>query len=228
MPFYSEENILMTMTGEKLGALMDGQRRLRGLSVTELAKRAGVNQPTTHRILAGESKSPKVENLERLARALDMDLSKLLHGVSERTGTYASDLREGPAIKGRVPVISWVQAGMPSEAIDLYAPGVAEDWLDCPFPHSSSAFCLIIKGLSMFPDYRPDEIILVDPEVPANHGDDVVARNTDGEVTFKRLQITEDGTYLLAINPDFPNRIIPLTAEDAICGVVTGSWIKRR
>ncbi|AEF21412.1 LexA family protein [Pseudomonas fulva] len=218
----------MAISGKKLGEIFTARREEMNLSESALAKLAGVNQPTTHRILAGASKHPHMENVERLARVLQLDLKALIGGVAEQFGQYSAQVQPGPDMKGKVPVISWVQAGAFCEAIDLYAPGTAEEWLDCPFPHSKSAFCLVLKGLSMFPEYRPDEIILVEPELVPEHNDDVVARTTDGEVTFKRLQITEDGTYLLALNPDFPNRIIQIPPDTDICGVVTGSWIRRR
>lgn len=82
----------------------------------------------------------------------------------------------------------------------------------------------------MFPDYRPGEIILVDPEVEAFHGDDVVVRTPapDSQATFKRLHDTEDGRYLYAVNPEFPNRILQIPDDTEFCGVVTGSWQKRR
>lgn len=218
----------MAISGKKLGEILTARREEMNLSESALAKLAGLNQPTTHRILAGASKHPHMENVERLARVLQLDLKALIGGVAEQFGQYSVQLQPGPDMKGKVPVISWVQAGAFCEAIDLYAPGTAEEWLDCPFPHSESAFCLVLKGLSMFPEYRPDEIILVEPELVPEHNDDVVARTADGEVTFKRLQITEDGTYLLALNPDFPKRIIQIPPDTNICGVVTGSWIRRR
>lgn len=115
-----------------------------------------------------------------------------------------------------------------AEAIDLYAPGVAEEWLESPWAHSAEAFCLTVRGISMYPDYRDGEIIMVEPGLRAEHGDDVIARTPDGEVTFKRLQISEDGQYLLAVNPDFPDRIIRVPEGTVICGVVVGSWIRRR
>jgi SOS-response transcriptional repressor LexA len=80
----------------------------------------------------------------------------------------------------------------------------------------------------MSPEYRTGEILLVEPELVPMHNDDVVVRTPDGQVTFKRLQITEDGTYLLALNPEFPNRILHMPEHTSFCGVVTGSWIKRK
>lgn len=137
------------------------------------------------------------------------------------------NVREGPKIKGRLPLISWVQAGEWCEAVDIFEPGDAEDWLPCPFEHSDNAFCLAVVGQSMAPDYREGEIIAVDPAVDPRHGHDVVCRTPDGTVTFKRLQITPEGTYLLALNPDWPERMIKVPPDTHICGVVIGSWMRR-
>ncbi len=216
----------MAISGQMIGQLLATKLREKGWSEGELARRAGVPQPTTHRILAGESKSPRIDNVSNLAKALGLDAAALLGGKAQPE--HDANITTGPAIAGRVPRISWVQAGALSEAIDLFEPGYAEEWLDCPFPHSKDAFCLEVRGTSMSPDYRPGELILVDPRLDPLHDDDVVARTPDGQATFKRLQITEDGTFLLALNPEFPNRIIHVPEGTEICGVVTGSWMKRR
>lgn len=150
--------------------------------------------------------------------------------VRPERGSLGSTVREAPATYTQppVPLISWVSAGTFCEAIDTLAPGDAEDWITFPVRHSPQAFCLQVIGRSMEPDYREGEVILVDPDVPAEHNDDVVARTPDGGATFKRLQITPEGTFLLAINPDYPDRIIRAPEGTAICGVVTASWQDRR
>ena len=114
------------------------------------------------------------------------------------------------------------------EAIDNFSPGDADDWLESPFPHGKHTYCLKIRGDSMWPDYKDGEIIQIDPEVAARHGDDVIARTPDGKASFKRLQEDNDGQYLLALNPDFPDRIIRVPEGTLVCGVCTGSWMDRR
>ncbi|MDP5668492.1 S24 family peptidase [Pseudomonas aeruginosa] len=216
----------MAISGQQIARLLSDKLRELDWSEGELGRRAGVPQPTAHRILAGDTKNPRIDNVMKLAKAMGLDGAELLAG--KLVPEFDNNVTEGPAIKGRVPRISWVQAGTLSEAIDLFEPGYAEEWLDCPFPHSSNAFCLEIRGTSMFPEYRPGELILVEPQLEALHDDDVVARTPDGQATFKRLQISEDGTFLLALNPDFPNRVIHVPEDTTICGVVTGSWMNRR
>jgi|SRR5690554_1630930 len=162
----------------------------------------------------------------RTARKLEAAL-QLPNGWFDRV--HDDSIDAGSTIPTRkVPLISWVAAGSWCESPDSYEPGDAEEWLDCPFPFSAHSFCLAVVGDSMFPDYREGEYILVDPAVEARHNDDIVAREPDGKHTFKRLQITPDGMYLLALNPDHPNRKIEIPADTQICGVVTGSWMRRR
>lgn len=216
----------MAVSGQLIGRLLTEKLKEHGWSEGELARRSGVPQPTTHRILAGDAKSPRIDNVNKLAKALGVDSAALLAG--KLANEFDENVVTGPDIKGRVPRISWVQAGALSEAIDLFEPGYAEEWLDCPFPHSKGAFCLEVRGTSMSPDYRPGELILVEPSIEPMHDDDIVARTPDGQATFKRLQVTEEGTFLLALNPDFPNRIIHVPEGTEICGVVTGSWMNRR
>lgn len=222
-------NPRMTISIGYVAKILSEKREALGWSEAELARRAGINQSTAHRILKGESQNPQINYIERMARALALDMTEVLGlRVAEPRTDYDSNVAPGPALQDRVPLISWVRAGDLCDTEDPFQPGDAEDWLDCPFPHSPSAFCLELRGLSMWPDYREGEIVLVEPDLTALHNDDVIARTPDGQSTFKRLQITEDGNYLLALNPDFPNRIMHMPDGTHVCGVVTGSWIKRR
>ena len=40
------------------------------------------------------------------------------------------------------------------------------------------------------------------------------------EVTFKQLIVEEGKQYLKTLNPDWPNRIIEVTTDTNICGVI--------
>ena len=49
----------------------------------------------------------------------------------------------------------------------------------------------------------------------------VVVRMEDShEATFKQLIVEGDRQYLKALNPDWPKRIIEVTANATLCGVV--------
>lgn len=209
----------------------------KGLSEGKLGRLSGVTQPTIHRIITGESTSPRQQNIEKIAKALGVSSAWLWRGdhAAEHPGRYSAkitaateNIEQGPTIQGKVPLISWVTAGEMCEAFDPFQPGDADDWLDCPLPHGRHAFCLRVVGNSMAPDYREGEIILVDPDLAPQHGDDVVVRTPEGKTTFKRLQVTPEGMHLLVVNRDYPNRIIEVPEDTHICGVVTASWMNRR
>lgn len=194
----------------------------------KLEARSGVGQSTIGRILRADGEA-KIGTVKELARVFKLKPGDLLDpGLIGRQGGADSNITGTSGGAGLVPLISWVTAGMMHEVVDNLAPGDAEEWLESPFPHGKSTFCLQLRGPSMWPDYQDGEIVQIDPEIAAKHGDDVVVRTPDGRATFKRLQIDGDDQYLVALNPDFPDRIIRVPEGTVICGVCTGSWMKRR
>lgn len=192
----------------------------------KLEARSGVGQSTIGRILRADGEA-KIGTVKELARVFKLKPGDLLDPgfIGRKAG---SDVTGTSGSAGLVPLISWVTAGMMHEAIDNLAPGDAEEWIESPFPHSKSTFCLKLRGSSMWPEYKDGEIVQIDPDVVAKHNDDVVVRTPDGKATFKRLQLSEDGNFLIALNPDFPERIIRVPEGTVICGVCTGSWMDRR
>lgn len=132
----------------------------------------------------------------------------------------------GPDIRGRIPLISWVQAGDWTTIVDNLAPGDAEEWLPCPVKHSERTFVLRVRGESMCnphgrPSFQDGDLIFVDPERNAEHGSLVVVRLDDAkEATFKKLVVEGDRKYLRALNPAWPEQIISINGNATICGVV--------
>ena len=133
----------------------------------------------------------------------------------------------------RIPLISFVRAGSWDELMDPYAVEDAEEWIDWPFEAGERAYVLRIEGISMFnprtgEGYPDKSQVKFEPDIEAKHGDDVVVRTPDGSVTFKTLQITNEGMYLAAINPDWPEPIIKIPKDSVICGVADGHFTPRR
>lgn len=136
-------------------------------------------------------------------------------------------------IKGKLPLISRVQAGAWTQIVDNFQPGDAEEWIPCPFNHGPNAFVLRVEGTSMYnpggdKSYADGEFIAVDPSREARNRSMVVVReNGDQSATFKQLLIEPDGTYLLqALNPNWPRRIMPMPENSEIVGVVIGKWVQ--
>lgn len=151
---------------------------------------------------------------------------------SRRSGTLETPNTEpGPRIKGKYPLISWVQAGAWETIVDNFAPGDAEEWLDAPVSVSGAAFYLRVRGESMFDpadhrSFRDGELVLIDPNADAENGSFVVVRLDDeSEATFKQLIVEGGRKYLKALNPNWPNRIFEVNGNATICGVVKGKFV---
>ena len=128
---------------------------------------------------------------------------------ADSPGTSRSTIREndtspGPAMQGRVPLISWDQARTWDTLMHSFAESDAERWLPCPAPHSAGTFCLRNDTETMddgtSEGYREGEILFVDPVVPAEHGRDVIVIVPNGKLLFRRLKEDSEGKYLLALN----------------------------
>lgn len=137
-----------------------------------------------------------------------------------------SNVAPGPDIRGRVPLISWVHAGVWDEAIDIYEPGYAEEWLPILQNGGSHAYALRVEGDSMTAGYGksyPDgTIIIVNPDrrSPAT-GQRIIAKlKGSNKVTFK-VYVEEDGRrWLKPLNPMHP----PIYDEFAVLGTVVAKY----
>lgn len=163
------------------------------------------------------------ENLVKAIEFYGSSPDLLLHEnvVFERPLIYNAE--PAPDITGRVPLISWVQAGYWAEVIDNYQPGDAEEWRLTTAKVTKNAFALRIVGDSMTnpygsPSLPPGSIVIVEPNREPKNGDIVVARLDDNqEATIKKLVIEGNQKFLKPLNPQYP--IIPINSNCSICGV---------
>lgn len=133
------------------------------------------------------------------------------------TGTGQMAINGGPNVtpsrmgEKRIPLISYVQAGVWTDVVDNYAPGDAEEFLLTDLELSGNAFALEIKGDSMLPEFKPGDRVIIDPSVSPQPGDYVVAKNGEEEATFKKYRprsVNERGETvfeLVPLNEDYPS-----------------------
>lgn len=136
----------------------------------------------------------------------------------------APNVEPGPTLYGPVPLISWVHAGDPAEAIDPLQPGEAEDWIPSLWRVSRHAYALRVRGDSMMPTYAPGAIIIVEPEDDWRDGQHVIAKNGDGEAVFRKLVKEGGDWWLVPLNPAYnPPRLL---GDYHVVGVVRGGIIQ--
>ena len=76
----------MSNIAEKLKILMAAK----SWTETDLAKAAGLAQPTVHRIISGESQSPRLSNLAACAKAFNVSVSYLTSKDEENSNNKLS------------------------------------------------------------------------------------------------------------------------------------------
>ncbi len=73
----------------------------------------------------------------------------------------------------------------------------------------------------MEPRFHNGDLVFVDPDATAESGNYVIVQLEGAdEATFRELIIEGGHTYLKALNPDWPDRIIEIDENATICGVV--------
>lgn len=199
---------------------------------------------------------PDHHNIELLAKFLDVNFNWLAAGQGEkRTKPSRNDLMQKiKAIENRdvtndhpvpegttsvsmtsqpnlVPILSWVAAGSWSN-VEAVTFDDAIGYAPRPANLSKYGFALRVQGQSMLPEFKPDDIIYVEPMaglLTIKDSDLVVVQcNDDSEATFKQLVIgeTSDDMYLKPLNPNWhEQRMMPM-GECNLVGKVVGKYVE--
>lgn len=230
---------LRCMFAERLHAALDthGVRKHgRGSDIIKQLKNKGVTKTAqaVSKWLNGAA-MPELDSLTVLSDWLGVRREWLEHGVmpvfpdQAAISNGAQNVHAADSKMGKVPLISWVQAGSWCEIGASVESFDAELWLPCPVNISKSGYALRVVGDSMT-NYGPGRsypagcVIFVDPELIVNNGDRVIATlPSTNEATFKVLVQDAGKHYLKPINPQYP--IMELTEEMQICGKVIGTFM---
>lgn len=195
----------MPLSHSQLWKAIDSLARHEGLSVSALARRAGLDATSfnpSKRFGPGEPPRPRwpsTESLTRILAATGLSLGEF--------AALAQDAVERPAA---VPLLGMAQAGQDGYFDDAGLP-VGDGWeqTDLPRP-KDSLLSLRIVGDSMDPLYREGDRIIVDREATeVRKGDRVVVRTTGGETLAKEIgALTAQVVTLASVNPAYGARTL--------------------
>jgi SOS-response transcriptional repressor LexA len=181
-------------------------------------------QATVGNLLNGR-RALNLDQATRFARGLGCAISDFSPTLGRKIMDIAqndngqSNVMPGPEIRGRVPLISWVQAGVWMEIVDNFVPGDAEEWIATTYHSKAGTFALRVQGDSMEPRFPEGCIIIVEPEEDALHGKFVVAKRPgENSATFKQLVVDGGQCYLKPLNPRYS--LLEFTPGTQIVGVV--------
>lgn len=145
-----------------------------------------------------------------------------IHAMPGGAGWFRGEgnVLPGPRIRGSVPLLSSIQAGAFKEILDSdYSGGDGVVMIPTTVPVNRYTFALRVKGDSMEPKFTEGMLLIVEPELDAQHGDYVIVKNGSDEAVFK--QLVKDGAdwFLKPLNSRYP--IKPM-GDGSIIGVVRG------
>ncbi|OON38065.1 LexA family transcriptional repressor [Izhakiella australiensis] len=205
---------------EDIAARIRQLREAQGLSQRALAERCGWSAQSRIGNYESRLRNVSVEDAEILANALGVSTAWLLLG-EDFAGTY----RPGD----RYPLLSWVSAGIWSEAIEPYSLQDVDEWYESETKVLGPAFWLRVEGDSMTApsglSIPEGTLVLVDTGRQAVNGSLVIAKLIDAnEATFKKLIIDGGIKYLKGLNPTWPMK--ELDANCRIIGVAVQTMMK--
>lgn len=210
-PSYREPSAFRGHIGQRIRYY----RQRMGLTQTELARRANVNQGFLSEIERGKRR-PSPSSLRALSVTLDVPPAVLIgEGLEHDTPQ--------PLLTRDLPLYGSIPAGPPGEGqeqMELF-PVLRHLW-------GPDRYCLRLTFDSMEPTLKPGDLVLVQyrPGVDPEHVQGrICACLIDGAPTLKRVSVERQDDSLVVIlrgdNPSVPPRLVKPGEDFSIQGVVT-------
>ncbi|SDH23725.1 LexA family transcriptional regulator [Propionivibrio dicarboxylicus] len=180
----------------QLGAAIRRLRARSGKTLEQVAEATGSNKGTLSKIESGKQ-GVSLETLNRIAQALRVTIVTIFNEMWEPTSTLEIP---APKMYRPVPVYGPIQIDADGCVINAVVSLQSEGAVDYP-AKGSKTYALRAKGESMAPRVRAGEFIVVEPDSPAQPGDDVVIDYNEDRTIVKQLLYERDGELTLgAIN----------------------------
>lgn len=124
-------------------------------------------------------------------------------GIGSMVELLSSDIGDALSLKAikKIPVIGEVKGGDDGYLEELeYPVGFGDGYVEYPTT-DPNAYAVRVRGDSMHPRYRAGEFVIVEPNIEAQEGDDVVVVCSNGRKMLKQLNWRRDGELqLLSVN----------------------------
>ena len=180
-------------------------RENKNISKNKLSEMVGVNQTTIGRWETNEI-TPSIDNVEEVAKALNVKLPDLLIKDLSFDNAKYEEMDSDTIL---IPVLGTIKAGIPIEAQEniLEYVDIPKKWLK----GNKKFYGLKISGDSMYPKYNEDDIVIFEQNgdyESANRKDCAVMVN-GFDATFKNVTILENGLTLTPLNLNNQDNYLP-------------------
>jgi len=214
---------------EKIGHRIREERTAKGLTrkaLSELTDNLKISRINNYE--RGE-RTPGPEEIKQLAKALEVAPAFLMCLSDDRQGR----LNKTPGLGALIPVLDYNQACDPVTSIlEMKNEENSEKLNFIPVSPDlagrlgKNAFALYVKDDSMAPEFRLNDILIVDPEIIPNPGDFVLAQlDGDNEVLirkYKQISVSKvDKEFeLIALNENWADIRVSGDVASKLIGAV--------
>lgn len=195
------------MFGSKLKEL----RKKEGISQQKLADMLNLAQSTIAMWEKGKN-SPEYSSLVKIAEIFSVG-TDYLTGSSSPKPTY------------RIPVLGYVRAGLPTEAVEAVL-----DYEDISIPECDygNYFALRIKGDSMAPRMLEGDTVIVKKQADCQNGDICVALVGSGDATVKKVIKKDSGIILMPLNSSYDPLVFTVDEIETLPVTLVGKVVELR
>lgn len=193
---------------------------------SELARLAGVPQPTVHRMVTGTCPRPHKSSLAPIARYFDISIDQL-KGLEPIAGInmHKLDNMNGWAT---LPLVDWKHLSTwPKAEYDyqLTENGVKTQKRQQTMTYtdaniSTKAFAAYLPDNSMLPLFPANSFAVFDPELEKIDNSYILVRLENGTVLFRQLIIKDQQRYYSLLEPSSDDKPTALNFDDEIIGIL--------
>lgn len=187
----------------KLSDIIKDYRRENDLSLREFAERTNISYSYIAMLEKGmnyrtkKKLSPTLDALDKIARAMNMELDDLL---AKMNNMNISLKRDTPSFN-TIPLLGIVKAGY-----DYLADQNITGYVETNVKDKENCFALKVKGDSMQPVLYEGDIIIVHKQEDIESGQVAVVLINDNEATVKKVIKNSDSIELIAFNSYYPSK----------------------
>lgn len=228
-----------------LPQMIDYYRKQNNMTMAELGSKLGKTTSAISRWVSG-SRSPMVDDLERLSDLFNVDIKTLMYGADDDYADMILKVVSKLSVDQQKDVYSFAKEKLSSssksnvikfpkddDTIEITASGVLSagvgEFLDDstkpftvtvhkPVP-SDYDYAFQINGHSMEPVYQDKQVVFVKKEDDYRDGQ-IIAAVMDGCAYLKKLSVVDGEATLVSLNPQYPNIKVDKETGVKVLGVV--------
>lgn len=228
-----------------LPQMIDYYRKQNNMTMAELGSKLGKTTSAISRWVSG-SRSPMVDDLERLSNLFNVDIKTLMYGADDDYANMILKVVSKLSVDQQKDVYSFAKEKLASsnssnvikfpkddDTLEITASGVLSagvgEFLDDstkpftvtvhkPVP-SNYDYAFQINGHSMEPVYQDKQVVFVKKEDDYRDGQ-IIAAVMDGCAYLKKLSVVDGEATLVSLNPQYPNFKVDKESGVKVLGVV--------